>query len=171
MKYTKGHGISRSFSNRLGRCARTILPALAFALCLPACAKKPSTPSELTGADLNYAPAKLFRAPDQPGKTLTVTAKAYTAQSVGKKGLKKSLPVAANGQVLTPDTNAIAISPDLFDYGLHFDKKIRISGLDGEFTVMDTMGKRHTQTIDIYFGHDQSAARQWGSRTLTISWD
>lgn len=166
--------IQRSSSGsitRVRRYARTLLPALAVVLCLPACAKKPAAHSELADADFGCPPAKLFRAPAQPDKTLTVTAKAYTAQSVGRKGPRSFAPVAANGRVLTPDLNAIAISPDLFDHGLHFDKKVRISGLDGEFTVMDTMGNRHVQTIDIYFGHDQSAARQWGSRTLTISWD
>ena len=119
---------------------------------------------------LACSPAKLFQLRKSKEKNLEVTAKAYTAQSVGRSR-KTALPRAANGQYLTPDSNAIAVSPDLFEHGLTFDKKVRIDGLEGEFTVMDTMAARHNKTIDIYFGNDQSAARQWGSRTLTISWE
>jgi len=116
------------------------------------------------------SPDKLFQLRKPKEKNLEVTAMAYTSRSVGKSG-KTALPRAANGQYLTPDANAIAISPDLFEHGLAFDKKVRIDGLEGEYTVMDTMSPRHSKTIDIYFGNDQSAARQWGSRNLTISWD
>lgn len=119
---------------------------------------------------LACAPEKLFQARKPKENNLEVTAMAYTARSVGKSG-KGVLPRAANGQLLTPDSNAIAVSPDLFEHGLTFDKKIRIDGLEGEFTVMDTMAARHNKTIDIYFGNDHAAARQWGSRTLTISWE
>jgi 3D (Asp-Asp-Asp) domain-containing protein len=48
---------------------------------------------------------------------------------------------------------------------------VRISGLDGEYKFMDLMNPRHSKSIDIYFGNDNAAARQWGRRTLTISWE
>ncbi|GAB6038589.1 hypothetical protein JCM15519_31480 [Fundidesulfovibrio butyratiphilus] len=142
---------------------------LAFFLCvLPGCAasKKACADLSSSGPPPSCSSSKLFAFTPKP-KTLTVRALAYTAQSVGRG----KLPKAANGQTLTPDIAAIAVSPDLLEHGLVFDKKVRIEGLDGEYTVMDTMSPRHENTIDIYFGHDMSAARQWGSRELTISWE
>jgi len=36
---------------------------------------------------------------------------------------------------------------------------------------MDKMNKRWTKKIDIYMGLDVAAAKQWGKRQVTISWD
>ncbi|WP_217270492.1 3D domain-containing protein [Fundidesulfovibrio magnetotacticus] len=125
---------------------------------------------EQDAATLSCSPTKLFALPARGEKSLTVTAMAYTAQSVGKS--RKGLPRAANGELLTPELNAIAVSPDLIDlHGLALDQTVRIDGLDGEYKVMDLMHARHEKTIDIYFGRDAAGARQWGRRTLTISWD
>lgn len=146
------------------------LALLLGAMTLSACAKKSACLVEQDAATLSCSPNKLFALPFKPEKSLEVTAMAYTAQSVGKS--RKSLPRAANGQFLTPDVSAIAVSPDLIDlHGLNLDQTVRISGLDGEFKVMDLMSARHEKSIDIYFGHDSAGARQWGRRTLTISWD
>ena len=143
---------------------------LAFFLCvLPGCAASKKACADLSphGASLSCPSSKLFAFTPR-SKTLTVRALAYTAQSAGGG---RAIPKAANGQLLTPDIAAIAVSPDLFEHGLVFDKKVRIEGLEGEFTVMDTMSCRHENTIDIYFGKDVVAARQWGSRELIISWE
>lgn len=134
---------------------------------LPGCAKKQACLME-DPATLACSPDKLFAAP-KSSKKMEVTAMAYTARSVGKNG--KSLPKAANGEYLTPDASAIAVSPDLIEeHGLSLDKTVNITGL-GEFKVMDLMSPRHSKSIDIYFGNDNAGARQWGRRTLTISWE
>lgn len=148
---------------------------------LPACAKKSACLAvEQDTATLSCSPARLFALPkrDQNDRnSLTVTAMAYTASSVGKAG--KNPPRAANGEQLRHGVNAIAVSPDLLEeHGLSLDKTVRISGLDGDFAglegeykVVDLMSPRHSRTIDIYFGHDNAAARQWGKRTLTLTWE
>jgi 3D (Asp-Asp-Asp) domain-containing protein len=144
---------------------------LGFAF-LPGCAKKTAC-TMLEPAPVACSPDKLFARPKSDKNSLTVTAMAYTAASVGKG--RKSLPRAANGEVLTPEVSAIAVSPDLIEqHGLSLDKTVRISGLDGEYgeyKVMDLMSPRHSKSIDIYFGNDNAGARQWGKRTLTLSWD
>ena len=95
---------------------------------------------------------------------------AYTAQSCGHR--KHSQPRAANGECLTPQMNAIAVSPDLIqDYGICLNKTVHLQGLKGDYKVKDIMNARHKKSIDIYFGDDQTAARQWGRRTLTLSWE
>ena len=144
--------------------------ALLFGIAfLPGCAKKSVCLVEQEPAILTCSPDKLFARPEQTFKKLEVTAMAYTARSVGKSS--KSLPRAANGEFLHPDVSAIAVSPDLInEHGLSLDKTVTISGL-GEYKVMDLMAPRHSKTIDIYFGNDSAGARQWGKRTLTISWE
>ena len=115
------------------------------------------------------SPDKLFTNNRVLKNHLTVTARAYTAQSTGHS--KNSRPKAANGECLTPDVSAIAVSPDLIrDYGINLNKTVRLEGL-GEYKVMDIMNARHRKCIDIYYGSNQAAARQWGSRTLTLSWE
>jgi len=136
---------------------------------LPGCAKKTACLEQDPAATLVCSPDKLF-AKDKRKKSLTVTATAYTAQSVGQS--RKSLPRAANGERLTPDVSAIAVSPDLVDeYGLELDKTVHIDGLDGDYKIMDLTSPRLSKTIDIYFGNDQAAARQWGRRVLTLTWE
>ena len=49
--------------------------------------------------------------------------------------------------------------------------KVRIDGLDGEYVVRDKMNKRWSEKIDIFFGTDKAAAKEWGKRTVTIHWD
>lgn len=167
--YSKFHNVSRkkTSSRPISLAPLALLLGIAF---LPGCAKKSACLVEQDAATLSCSPAKLFAQPKRDKNSLTVTAMAYTAKSVGKSS--KSLPKAANGQVLTPDVSAIAVSPDLIEkHGLSLDQSVRISGLDGEYKVMDLMSARHSQSIDIYFGNDNAGARQWGRRTLTISWE
>ncbi len=171
MPTRKGHGVS-STGPRNGKSSSFFLAPAALFLCLailPACAKKTACLEEQDPATLSCSPNKLFALTPKP-KSLTVTAMAYTAASVGRSA--RSLPRAANGTLLTPDVSAIAVSPDLLEeHGLRMDQKVRIAGLDGEYTVMDLMHQRHEKSIDIYFGNDNAGARQWGRRTLTISWE
>ena len=141
---------------------------------LPGCAKKDVCVTEFGSTSVSCSPDKLFALsrPSRPDNAVTVTALAYTAQSVGKGRKSKSPPRAANGQYLTPDAAVIAVSPDLIErYGLSLDKRVRLSGLAGEYVVADLMSGRHENTIDIYFGTDARAARLWGRRTVTLSWD
>lgn len=167
--YSKSHSVSRKKTTPrpLAWAPLALLLGIAF---LPGCAKKTACLVEQDAATLSCSPDKLFALPKRDKNSLTVTAMAYTAKSVGKSS--KSLPRAANGQVLTPEVSAIAVSPDLIEeHGLSMDQAVRISGLDGEYKVMDLMNPRHSKSIDIYFGNDNTAARQWGRRTLTISWE
>lgn len=136
---------------------------------IPGCAKKTACVVEQDTATLSCSPSKLFALPKKDN-ALTVTAMAYTAKSVGKS--RKSPPRAANGETLHHGVSAIAVSPDLIEaHGLSLNQTVRLSGLDGEYKVMDLMNPRHEKTIDIYFGNDNGAARQWGRRSLVISWE
>ncbi|MDF1821961.1 MAG: hypothetical protein P1U64_10320 [Alcanivoracaceae bacterium] len=104
-----------------------------------------------------------------PGEhTMEVTASAYTmAESETKKG---NVGLAAWGDQLEPGMKAIAVSRDLIDEGLTHETPVRIEGLEGEYLVLDKMNKRWEEKIDIFMGTDQKAAREWGKRTVTISW-
>lgn len=101
-------------------------------------------------------------------KSLVVRALAYTGCS--SKSKSKRLPRGAWGDPLPPDIKAVAVSPDLLQMGLEYGDAIRIEGLPGEYKVLDLMHHRHAKAIDIYYGYDRCGARQWGSRTLTITW-
>jgi len=46
----------------------------------------------------------------------------------------------------------------------------KIEGLPGTYIVRDKMNKRWDDKIDIYMGLDIKAAKEWGKRTVTISW-
>lgn len=170
--YTKPQDVSTKKSSSGSFSWAPLALALGIAF-LPGCAKKTACMVEQDAATLSCSPTKLFSLPKRSDKSLTVTAMAYTARSVGKSGKPgKSLPRAANGDLLTPDVSAIAVSPDLIEeHGLSLDKTVRIAGLEGEYKVMDLMSPRHSKTIDIYFGNDHAAALQWGKRTLTLSWE
>lgn len=100
-------------------------------------------------------------------KSLVVKALAYTG---GCSVKSKRTPRGAWGDPLTPDIKAVAVSPDLLKMGLEYGDTIRIEGLPGEYKVLDVMHGRHAKAIDIFYGDDQCGARQWGKRTLTITW-
>ncbi len=114
-------------------------------------------------------PDRLFGTVCPPRKALSVKAKAYVSHGRVKK--KSGYPRGAWGDTLTPDIKAIAVSPDLVDAGLGYKTRLTIEGLPGEYQVLDLMHGRWRQTIDIYFGDDRKAARLWGNRTITVSWD
>lgn len=65
----------------------------------------------------------------------------------------------------------IAVSRDLLHkYGLKHKTKVRISGLEGEYLVLDKMNKRWRKKIDIYMGKDRRKALHWGRKNVTITW-
>lgn len=111
-------------------------------------------------------PAQAFCQRAPVFNTLTVTATAYLARSAKRKRPTRG----AWGDALDPDARVVAVSADLVELGLTRGARLRIEGLEGEFVVMDRMHARVKKTIDIFFGHDQKAARHWGRRSLTISW-
>ncbi|HPE58935.1 MAG TPA: hypothetical protein PLB10_01250 [Thiolinea sp.] len=79
--------------------------------------------------------------------------------------------VAAWGDELKPGMKAIAVSRDLLNfYGLKHRDKVRISGMDGEFEVLDKMHRRWEKKIDIYMGKDRRKALRFGRKRVTISW-
>lgn len=99
---------------------------------------------------------------------LQVTATAYTSSP----GQTDDTPnIAAWGDVLEPGMKAIAVSRDLLQLGLKHGDKVRIEGLDGEFTVLDKMNKRWERKIDIYMGESLEDAKDWGKQQVTIVWD
>ncbi|MFW5487165.1 MAG: 3D domain-containing protein [Desulfovibrio sp.] len=74
------------------------------------------------------------------------------------------------GDTLEPGMKAIAVSHDLIPMGLTHKTRVKILGLKGEYKVLDKMNRRWTQKIDIYFGLDKEAAKEWGKRPVTIVW-
>lgn len=99
---------------------------------------------------------------------LDVTATAYTSH---QSQTDKTPYLAAWNNVLKPGVKSIAVSRDLLKMGLKNGSKVTISGLEGEFLVLDKMHKRWEKKIDIYMGNDREAAKEWGKREVTISWN
>lgn len=101
-------------------------------------------------------------------KTLEVLATAYN--SVPEQTDDTPFE-AAWGDILTPDMQSIAVSKDLLDMGLKQYSKVKISGLPGEFVVLDKMHSRWEKKIDIYMGTDIDEALQWGIKKVKITWE
>jgi 3D (Asp-Asp-Asp) domain-containing protein len=78
--------------------------------------------------------------------------------------------IAAWGARLEPGMRAVAVSRDLLEVGLDDGAEVWIEGLPGTYVVRDKMGKRWKRKVDIYFGNDVEAARDWGVRNLEIRW-
>lgn len=100
--------------------------------------------------------------------SLKVTATAYNSLPSQTDGNPN---IAAWGDRLRPGMKAIAVSRDLLKkHGLSRGDKVRISGLDGEYVVLDKMHSRWRKKIDIFMGKDRWAAKRWGRRNVTIHW-
>jgi 3D (Asp-Asp-Asp) domain-containing protein len=65
---------------------------------------------------------------------------------------------------------AVAVSRDLIELGLDNQTEVWIDGFDGPYRVVDKMNRRYERRIDIYFGKDVAAAREFGRRTARIYW-
>lgn len=100
--------------------------------------------------------------------SLRVTATAYNSLPAQTD---KTPDIAAWGDRLRPGMKAIAVSRDLLrKYGLKRNDRVKISGMDGEFVVLDKMHKRWTKKIDIYMGKDRHKALKFGRKDVTIKW-
>jgi 3D (Asp-Asp-Asp) domain-containing protein len=100
---------------------------------------------------------------------MEVIATAYN--SVASQTTAKKPALTAWGDTLKPGINAIAVSRDLIKMGLTHHVKVQIKGLAGDYLVLDKMNKRWSKKIDIYMGLDIEAAKKWGKRKVTISWN
>ena len=146
---------------RWGRLQATALCLLAFSAC--------SRGKEITRAPPPSFPERALipeRTPI-PERTLQVTAAAYNS-TVAQTDSRPS--EAAWGDSLVPGMRAIAISRDLIPLGLGQGVTVRIEGLPGEYTVLDKMDARWRKRIDVYFGKDVAAAREWGEKQVVIRW-
>ena len=98
---------------------------------------------------------------------LEVTATAYTST----RSQTDSTPfLAAWNNVLKPGVKSIAVSRDLLKKGLKNGSKVTISGLPGEYLVLDKMNKRWENKIDIYMGKDHKKAKEWGKQKVIMRW-
>lgn len=102
-------------------------------------------------------------------QSLEVTATAYN--SVASQTDKDHPTITAWGDELKPGMKCIAVSRDLIGLGLKHKTKVTIEGLPGTYLVLDKMDQRWTKKIDIYMGNDIEAARNWGKRKVTITWN
>jgi len=99
--------------------------------------------------------------------SMEVTASAFTSTA----GETDDTPtLAAWGDTLKPGMKAIAVSRDLIKVGLNHNQMVKISGLDGEYRVLDKMNKRWKRKIDIYMGNNKEKAKKWGKQKVTIYW-
>lgn len=101
-------------------------------------------------------------------RTLKVRASAYNSVPEQTEG---DPTLAAWGDRLEPGMKVIAVSRDLLEMGLDYNTPVRIQGLPGTYRVLDKMHPRWKRKIDIYMGDDVRAAREWGVRKVTISWE
>lgn len=124
-------------------------------------------------AILSPATAHHTLAPDnkdheESDKQLRVTATAYNSLPAQTDSTPN---IAAWGDRLRPGMKVIAVSRDLLKkYGLKHRDKVKISGLEGEYLVLDKMNKRWRKKIDIYMGKDRRKALKWGRKDVTIQW-
>ena len=98
---------------------------------------------------------------------MEVTATAYTSTP---SETDDTPALAAWGDTLKPGMKAIAVSRDLIKAGLDHNQTVRISGLEGEYIVLDKMNKRWKKKIDIYMGNNEEKAKKWGEKKVTIYW-
>lgn len=75
------------------------------------------------------------------------------------------------GDRIDPGMKVIAVSPDLVRLGLERGTKVRIDGVEGEWTVLDRTPSRYQKRIDLYMGLDIAAARQWGRKRVIVRWN
>ncbi|WP_050179781.1 LysM peptidoglycan-binding domain-containing protein [Domibacillus robiginosus] len=105
------------------------------------------------------AAAEPAQAAPQSGKTLTVTATAYTAQCAGCSG------VTATGIDLNnnPNKKVIAVDPNVIPLG----SRVYVEGY-GEAIAGDTGGAIKGNKIDLHVPNND-AAYSWGVRTVNVT--
>jgi 3D (Asp-Asp-Asp) domain-containing protein len=100
--------------------------------------------------------------------TKEVTATAYN--SLAEQTHAEHSEITAWGDTLEPGMKSIAVSRDLVRLGLTHNKKVKIEGFPGVYTVLDKMNARWSNRIDIYMGKNKELAKEWGRQKVTISW-
>ena len=100
-------------------------------------------------------------------QVLSVTATAYNSTRAQTDARPNK---GAWGDRIEPGMKVIAVSRDLIKAGLKRGTKVRIDGVEGEWTVLDRTPSRLRNHIDLYMGVDIAAAREWGRRRVTIRW-
>lgn len=104
-------------------------------------------------------------------RSLMVTATAYNSVPAQTQGDPRDGAWGDRLDRLPRGVRAIAVSPDLLKkHGLKHRQRVRISGMKGEFVVLDKMPPRWHRRIDIHMGKDIKAARRWGRKPVTLSW-
>ncbi|MCJ2165653.1 MULTISPECIES: 3D domain-containing protein [unclassified Pseudodesulfovibrio] len=98
---------------------------------------------------------------------LDVTVTAYNSTRAQTSGNPN---VAAWNNRLKPGMKCIAVSRDLIPMGLDNQTEVYIEGLGGPYLVLDKMNRRFKHRIDVYFGKNVKAAREFGERKATIYW-
>jgi 3D (Asp-Asp-Asp) domain-containing protein len=81
--------------------------------------------------------------------------------------------LAAWSDTLKPGQRAVAVSRDLIPMGLDHRTEVHLEGLgtfDGKYTVLDKTNRRFKKRIDLYFGLDIQAAREFGVQKATAYW-
>jgi 3D (Asp-Asp-Asp) domain-containing protein len=97
--------------------------------------------------------------------SMEVMASAYNSTKAQTDGDPN---ITAWGDTLQPTTKSIAVSRDLIKQGLTHNTKVKIEGFEGIYVVNDKMHSKWRNKIDIYFGTDIKAARQWGRKKVKI---
>ncbi|CCO23541.1 3D domain-containing protein [Maridesulfovibrio hydrothermalis] len=116
--------------------------------------------------------ATLFLISGCQGEDNTVTMKVHASAYTSHVEQTSATPfLGAWGDTLKPGTKVIAVSRDLIKKGLTHNTRVKIEGLPGEYIVKDKMNKRWTEKIDIYMGLDTKAAKDWGKREVTITFE
>lgn len=100
-------------------------------------------------------------------KTIEVKATAYNSLAYQTSSQPN---IAAWGDSLKPGMKCIAVSKDLFKSGLTHNTEVKLEGFDSIFLVKDRMHYRWKKRIDIYMGVDVKKAKEWGIRTLKLSY-
>jgi 3D (Asp-Asp-Asp) domain-containing protein len=100
-------------------------------------------------------------------KSMEVTVTAYNSTPRQTEG---NPSIAAWGDRLKPGMKCIAVSRDLIAHGLEHEVEVYIEGLEGAYRVLDKMNRRFEKRIDVYFGKNVEAARQFGEQQATIYW-
>lgn len=99
--------------------------------------------------------------------SLEVVASAYNSTKAQTEG---NPFLTAWGDTLQPSTKSIAVSRDLIKKGLTHNTQVKIEGFDEIYIVNDKMHAKWRNKIDIYFGTDVQAARNWGRRKVRIEY-
>lgn len=105
--------------------------------------------------------------PASTERSVRVTATAFNSLADQTDATPRT---TASGAKLHPGMHVIAVSPDLTAMGLEEGTTVRIEGLPGTWKVGDKMPERWHRRIDVYFGNDESAAREFGKKEVTIHW-